>query len=1499
MACIGGYEILDSIGQGGMGTVYKGRAPDGSAVALKLLHLHLCGIEEFVRRFHREAQLAERLAHPNVVRTLADGEEDGQHYLVMEYVEGRTLLELMREAGLDSASVKNTGGDAPETPAETPPPHPGTAMPMERTIKWTRQIAGVLQAAADIGLVHRDLKPANVIVDARDNAKVLDFGLAKDTEALSSVLSMTGQSLGTPPYMSPEQFEGARDVDVRSDLYSLGATAYHLLTGQAPFAGPTQTAYMHQHLEEIPVPVEKVNPAVPRNLSWVVDRLLAKRPEDRHQTPAELIEDLNRVERGERPLNRYKPRKMRKHKTWHVVAAMLVGMLLIGGLFGGWWWQRSATADTVVAERVLAAKDLAARSRLDEALAVLDKTIASYQAEKPELVADACALRKELRAQRAAAETARLTKQRELVTQGDAKLKVQDYPGALMLYEQAGALGETAEIGEKIATATRWKQEVEDKVATAARIAREGVARKAAAAETERQRGLDLGKALEAATRFLDDGDEDTLDQAREQAGQARELARSAEDIARVQPLRDRIEEALKKRRSWVGVVDFTMDRSVKAELTGSAVAVKLEQALSGRYRLVTRNQVAKALAELKFQASDLADRTKAKQFGQQVGAEYLVTGSVVQIGDEITVAAQIFKVATGAIRQTADNTAVSLREIDTAFFSEIARMLEMTDAEKRTYLDEKRNYPKYLAEGRKLAALEKWDAAAKAFETARRAKRTPEVEALLATAREKAEAQRVLAEQRAAHDLACARGARLLREAKWPEAEAAFRRALAVKGHEQSQEARDGLAKAQGGAARAAFDAACAEGDKLLGAKRWAEAEGAFGRAIQIGAPLAADLRAGAEAGATHAKLGAAVDRAEAAKGKEDWPAVAKAASLPVSAVLSPAAQGLAARLAALRKEAEGHLAPSVRVVCVLDGREVQGARITVNGSGEQAPTPTTLELVEGKVYAIKITLPPRGKTRYTSFAKSLTADWKGERELRAEIEEVTDPTAGNVLGMAFVEVPAGSFRMGSEDGQGDEKPVHEVRISKPFWVGKYEVTQDEYEKLIGKNPSKFKGARNPVECVSWNDAVAFCKKLAEQERSAGRLPLGYEYRLPTEAEWEYAARGGPQSKGFAYSGSNDLGDVGWHRSNSGGKTHEVGGKRANELGTHDMSGNVWEWCLDWHGEYPAGATVDPSGARTGSFRVYRGGGWSFGASGCRVAIRHSFGPSPAISYLGFRAALAPRLVQPAERHLRSVQDTRREIVPTKTTYRVKPGDVLANIAAVNGTTVAALMELNGMERDLIRVGQILTIRGTVGPQAGDTKTVDLGGGVKLELDYARIRGTKLGWHIAGTMPKARILLLMPPMLTGDPGEALLAGLRPALAGEATIVDMVTLAPPRDAKGPDWFTGRLVNRQTAKYQGKVDLVVTGMGLPEQGIGTLWFWRSKIKVAIAAGDVSNLRKAIMAKLVIAATAANPNVAPDDGPPPKDVDAAFAKRYLLITPENVRALSSKHAKLFAR
>jgi len=203
----------------------------------------------------------------------------------------------------------------------------------------------------------------------------------------------------------------------------------------------------------------------------------------------------------------------------------------------------------------------------------------------------------------------------------------------------------------------------------------------------------------------------------------------------------------------------------------------------------------------------------------------------------------------------------------------------------------------------------------------------------------------------------------------------------------------------------------------------------------------------------------------------------------------------------------------------------------------------------------------------------------------------------------------------MGSNDGESDEKPVHQVCVD-DFYIGKYEVTQKQWKEIMGNNPSRFKCDNCPVEQVNWNDVQDFIKKL--------NTKTGNNYRLPTEAEWEYAARGGNQSKGYTYSGSNTIGSVAWYTGNSGSKTHTVGTKKANELEIYDMSGNVWEWCSDLYGGDYYGKSLknNPAGPTTGSARVIRGGGWFNYATNCRVANRNGCGPDYGFNYLGFRLA-------------------------------------------------------------------------------------------------------------------------------------------------------------------------------------------------------------------------------------------------------------------------------------
>jgi formylglycine-generating enzyme required for sulfatase activity len=229
------------------------------------------------------------------------------------------------------------------------------------------------------------------------------------------------------------------------------------------------------------------------------------------------------------------------------------------------------------------------------------------------------------------------------------------------------------------------------------------------------------------------------------------------------------------------------------------------------------------------------------------------------------------------------------------------------------------------------------------------------------------------------------------------------------------------------------------------------------------------------------------------------------------------------------------------------------------------------------------------------------------------------------NSIGMKLVLVPKGTFMMGSpesEEGRySDEGPQHSVTISKDYYLGAYEVTQEQYQRIMGENPSEFKGANNPVEKVSWEDAVAFCKKLSElpEEKAAGRV-----YRLPTEAEWEYACRAGSTTRfGFGDIDSQ-LGSYAWFYKNSTGATRPVGQKTPNAWGLYDMHGNVWEWCADRKGDYSTSAVTDPTGPAEGSFRVFRGGCWFSEAAFCRSAFRHRIDPSFRNYYLGFRLALS-----------------------------------------------------------------------------------------------------------------------------------------------------------------------------------------------------------------------------------------------------------------------------------
>ena len=265
--------------------------------------------------------------------------------------------------------------------------------------------------------------------------------------------------------------------------------------------------------------------------------------------------------------------------------------------------------------------------------------------------------------------------------------------------------------------------------------------------------------------------------------------------------------------------------------------------------------------------------------------------------------------------------------------------------------------------------------------------------------------------------------------------------------------------------------------------------------------------------------------------------------------------------------------------------------------------------------------------------YVESLAVDKPSpSTNTKYEIEDTDSKPTGNDVGeygskpnyfvksaleLEMIWVEPGTFMMGSPTTEAERdgnEAQHKVTLTQGFYLGKYEVTQEQYKKVMGKNPSGFKGNKLPVECVYWNDAVAFCEELNKKER----IPRGWEFALPTEAQWEYACRAGTTT---AYSwGYNITPQLANYKDSGLNKTVEVGSYKANPWGFFDMHGNVWEWTADWHGAYPSSSVIDPRGPSNGSNRVVRGGSWRNPGAYLRSAYRSSSNPSYRNHAIGFR---------------------------------------------------------------------------------------------------------------------------------------------------------------------------------------------------------------------------------------------------------------------------------------
>ena len=377
----------------------------------------------------------------------------------------------------------------------------------------------------------------------------------------------------------------------------------------------------------------------------------------------------------------------------------------------------------------------------------------------------------------------------------------------------------------------------------------------------------------------------------------------------------------------------------------------------------------------------------------------------------------------------------------------------------------------------------------------------------------------------------------------------------------------------------------------------------------------------------------------AEDAKAKEDWEEALDYCQKALA--IDPELE----KAKVLQHAVEEQLIPKLIILSVVDNQQVEGAKVIIDNVVYNESTPATVKMELDKEYEIKVELPnSSGQQRFKPFETIYAPTRPGSQTLRAVLARTEMPLLGQLwtmpgLGMKFVPIKSGFFKMGTDGGDDDEQPIHQVNITTAFWIGKYEVTQEEYRKIFGRNPSRFVAPRNPVENVSWYEAVDFCDRLTEIEQANGRLPSDYVYRLPTEAEWEYCCRAGTETE-FSFGNILD-----WTLANFNGKYPYGPGQKGefrnqslpvesfkpNPWGTYNMHGNVWEWCLD-RSDWESGVITDTyiNGIEdplntTGSYRIIRGGNFRSFAGNCRSANRHVLRPASRNDGLGFRVVLGP----------------------------------------------------------------------------------------------------------------------------------------------------------------------------------------------------------------------------------------------------------------------------------
>ncbi len=1170
----GDWELGGMLGEGGMGAVYRAKQTSlKRRVAIKVLSPNLAADIKLLQRFQLEARMTSMLSSPNLVQVFAAGEWQGNHFFVMEYVDGTDLHHHLR-------ARKEEG--KPFTPDEAA----GIVL----------QAAKGLAEAGRYGMVHRDIKPANLMMTMQGLVKIADFGIVKVMG--ESSLTMTGQAVGTPSYVSPEQGRGQVDIDQRADLYSLGVVFYELICGKKPFEATTPNALIYQHCYAEPDLPRTLNPGISDAYQAVVLKCLQKKPENRYQTADELIRDLDGIRQGSllaSALATYRggtgaEEAQRENLSWAqrnlvTLILALAALLALGGVGGFFLLQHEE-------------KNVHDAAELARALAVLDS---------PQPIPRGAAQDLERYADLPGADQAKIERWRDKLKKVDdlrqslAKLEAdpvpaavrQDAPEDLKLYRGL--------VGVQEPNGIAWGKDIE-------RLQQEEDAERDQLRQLDRASDLNEAAfqslALALANLSVGAGADDPqvvrwkrrLDDYRHlQASCRAALAVLDKPRALVtDQQRTRLQGDLATLELMLGKQDVDVQRWTRRLVASGdqVTALRAHIGVLDKYELPpapVQRDVEKDMAVL----AQLVDQDDP----QLRGWKAKISAATQEIGT-LRERLQVLDKGGGLSQGQIDE--------DQGWLDDLARLAGAHDEDVTRWQGRLRTARAHL--GDLHAALARLDQAAETTigEQAALSQAVDELTALGAISEE----SRQTALKRLALDRArlAERKARLAALDRAEPLSPAVRADLATYLRQVPSNDPDAL--------------------------RW-------GRLVSQADELLAELHALDEAAPLPDGVDAKLDR------------LARVASERDAFVVRARAQ--VARVAALRADLA-----SLDQVRPLP-RDADAELLELAGLiGAESPEYRRWRARADRILSLRAILaalpgacafPQDASARAHAAAEELATlvggadpDLASWRARLAELDGPAQPAwaerivhdgfgacaearwLGLRVRMRFV--PSGHLLLGSPSAEpghrADERQVP-VTLTHGFWLGDAECTQALWQALTGKDPSRDRGAQLPVERVSWNDCQAALAELS------GRVGHGLRARLPTEAEWEYACRAGTAGP-FASARADQSGaegvaeEVAWFHGNARGSAHEVRQRVPNPLGLYDIQGNVAEWCQDRYAPYPTVPAVDPCSV-DGELMVVRGGAWDDPLTDLRAADRIPARADMRSAYVGLRIAadLAP----------------------------------------------------------------------------------------------------------------------------------------------------------------------------------------------------------------------------------------------------------------------------------